>query len=48
MLQGLPDAETPENVLSLVETLQVQAVQSAEALGEKDSQLAAHSGEAKP
>ena len=44
MLQGFPDADTPESVLSLVDSLQMQAVQSTEKLGHKEEQLAAQSG----
>lgn len=43
-LQGFQDAQTPESVLSLVDSLHVQAVKSAELLGEKERQLAAQKG----
>lgn len=43
-MQGLPDAVSPESVLTLVDTLQTQALQTAEQLGQKDSELASLKG----
>jgi len=43
-VQGLPDAEAPENVLSLIDSLQTQALKSAEQMGERESQLATQKG----
>ena len=43
-LQGLPDAVSPESVLTLVDTLQTQALKTAEQLGQKDSELASLKG----
>ncbi|KAL3148911.1 hypothetical protein ABBQ32_001779 [Trebouxia sp. C0010 RCD-2024] len=44
MLQGLPDAQTPENVLRLIDSLQTQLLESAERLGQVESQCAEQAG----
>lgn len=44
-LQGLPDAVSPESVLSLVDRLQTEALEAAESLGQKDSELASLKGD---
>ncbi|KAA6425687.1 MAG: hypothetical protein FRX49_04584 [Trebouxia sp. A1-2] len=45
VLQGLSGAETPENVLILLESLQTQILKSTELLGQKENQLAKQAGE---
>ncbi|KAL0021904.1 hypothetical protein WJX79_001705 [Trebouxia sp. C0005] len=44
VLQGLSGAETPENVLILLESLQTQILKSTELLGQKENQLAKQAG----
>lgn len=43
-MQGLPDAQTPENVLTLIDTLQTQLLKSAERLGQVETQCADQTG----
>ena len=45
VVQGLPDAQTPENVLTLIDSLQTQLLKSAERLGQVESQCADQAGE---
>ena len=45
-LQGLPDAVSPESVLSLVGSLQTEALKSAEQLGLKNNDIATLKGAA--
>ncbi|DBA74329.1 TPA: hypothetical protein ACH3X1_011104 [Trebouxia sp. C0004] len=45
VLQSPSGAETPENVLILLESLQTQILKSTELLGQKESQLATQAGE---
>lgn len=42
--QGLPDAQTPENVLTLIDDLQTQLLRSAEHLGQVETQCAEQAG----
>ena len=44
-IQGLPDAQTPENVLDLLDSLQTQLLKSTERLGELEGQHAEQTGE---
>ena len=44
-IQGLPDAQTPENVLDLLDSLQTQLLKSTERLGELAGQHAEQTSE---
>ena len=45
IMQGLPDAQNPENVLTLLDNLQTQLLKSAERLGQVENQCAEQTGE---
>ena len=44
VMQGLPDAQTPENVLTLIDDLQTQLLESAERLGRIETHCAEQTG----
>lgn len=44
VMQGLPDAQAPENVLTLIDDLQTQLLKSAEHLGQIEIKFAEQTG----
>lgn len=44
VMQGLPDAQAPENVLTLIDDLQTRLLKSAEHLGQIETKFAEQTG----